>query len=73
MTELGEGNSDQNRLSGALGGGGGRGARQGCSFHQAEGERPEQSGRREKAQTSCPIAGMSKHLGEGRNRAERGK
>lgn len=51
--------------------GGGEGAGSPLPFIRQSGQDPEQSGEGEKAQTSCPLAGMHRHFGEGRNREER--
>lgn len=39
-------------------------------FIRQTGQDPEQSGEGEKAQISCPLAGMHRHFGEGRNKEE---
>lgn len=50
---------------------GGRGAmRSSLPFIRQSRQDPEQSGGGEKPQTSCPLAGMCKHLGEGRSTEE---
>lgn len=41
-------------------------------FIRQSGQAPEQGGKGEKPQTSCPHAGMHRNLGEGRNREEWG-